>query len=370
PVKQFYDRLFWFGFDPDVTGPRDRTMFGGTRGQVQRHGHAERPGGEAEVPRRGGGGYMAPRGRRRRRRREMEEDYYDDEDYDDELEFEERMRDDPAPPPDAEDDLDFVTPRGRRNRRSRRGRRGRGDERPVDPRAAEYERSLGLDPEVDEGEYPDLDDAPPPSRTRRRAGYAYRLDPTERAELLLLDDGEYIDIDAVDYEPVTSPRSRPSDAGSDAGRSRRRRRRSVEDRLLDGERVPPPGAEAWGPGGPMSGTDPLESAALDALSEISRWKDVLSRRERDVEDAERRLVRLKAEAARIEDGLEEGRGGRRRGEAERELGEALAGAEEAGLALRLARAERDGARDRIDELEERNWAVLSEYEARGAEYDG
>ncbi|EJK66589.1 hypothetical protein THAOC_12484, partial [Thalassiosira oceanica] len=99
--------------------------------------------------------------------------------------------------------------------------------------------------------------------------------------------------------------------------------------------------------------------------EISRWKDVLARRERDVEDAERRLVRLKAEAARIEDGLEEGRGGRRaREETERELGEALAGAEEAGLALRLARAERDGARDRIDELEERNWAVLSEKQPR------
>ena len=33
PIKQFYDKLFWFGFDPDVTGPTDRTMFGGTRGK-------------------------------------------------------------------------------------------------------------------------------------------------------------------------------------------------------------------------------------------------------------------------------------------------------------------------------------------------
>lgn len=33
PVKQFYDKLFWFGFDPDVTRPTDRTMFGGTRGK-------------------------------------------------------------------------------------------------------------------------------------------------------------------------------------------------------------------------------------------------------------------------------------------------------------------------------------------------
>lgn len=33
PVKALYDKLFWFGFDPDVTQPTDRTMFGGTRGK-------------------------------------------------------------------------------------------------------------------------------------------------------------------------------------------------------------------------------------------------------------------------------------------------------------------------------------------------
>ena len=341
PVKQFYDRLFWFGFDPDVTGPGDRTMFGGTRGKFNAMDMlADRE--ERQRFRDGG---------RRRRRREREEEYYDE--FDDFDEF------DVSPPPeDDDDDLDFVTPRGQRNRRSRGRRRRRGEERPADPRAAEYERALGLGPA--DAVIPESDVGVP----RRRAGYAYRLAPDERERLLLLDDGEYIDVEAADYVPA-SPRpaaDRVGDApGPDGGPPprRRRRRRSVDDRLLDGERVPPPGAEAWGPRG-STGTDPLEESALDALSEISRWRDVLSRREGDVEDARSRLLAYKAEAARIEDGD---------GGTDRELGEALAGAKEASLALRLARAERDGARDRIEELEERNWAVLSEYEARGTGFD-
>ena len=362
PVKQFYDRLFWFGFDPDVTGPRDRTMFGGTRGKFNAmdmlNDREERQRFRDEGGRDGYG--RAPR---RRRRREME-DYYDDED-----EFEDSMLD-PMPPPELdEDELDFVTPRGQRNRRSRRGRNRQRRERPVDPRAAEYERSLGLAPG---DEYLDPDDVPPPRSRRRRAGYAYRLDPSEREDLLLLDDGEYIDIEAVPMAPARADVEREMAREMEMDRSgrsvrRSRRRRSVEDRLLEGERVPPPGAETWGPAGAVPGTDPLESAALDALSEIARWKDVLGRRERDVEEARERLVRFKADAARIEDGLEEVGP---TGEMERELGEALAGAEEASLALRLARAERGGARNRIDEMEERNWAVLSEYEARGAGFDG
>eukprot|EP00804_Cyclotella_cryptica_P021370 CCRYP_016772-RA/>CCRYP_016772-RA protein AED:0.03 eAED:0.03 QI:673/1/1/1/0.5/0.66/3/167/499 len=33
PIKDFYNKLFWFGFDPSTTRPTDRTMFGGTRGK-------------------------------------------------------------------------------------------------------------------------------------------------------------------------------------------------------------------------------------------------------------------------------------------------------------------------------------------------
>lgn len=37
--------------------------------------------------------------------------------------------------------------------------------------------------------------------------------------------------------------------------------------------------------------------------------------------------------------------------------------EDASRMLRLARAERDAAQERLDELNEKHWALLSEYEA-------
>ena len=40
--------------------------------------------------------------------------------------------------------------------------------------------------------------------------------------------------------------------------------------------------------------------------------------------------------------------------------------EDASLKLRLARAERDAALNRVSDLEERNWALLSEFEAATA----
>lgn len=44
--------------------------------------------------------------------------------------------------------------------------------------------------------------------------------------------------------------------------------------------------------------------------------------------------------------------------------------EDASRNLRLARAERDAASNRVSDLEERNWALLSEYEsARSLEED-
>ena len=43
--------------------------------------------------------------------------------------------------------------------------------------------------------------------------------------------------------------------------------------------------------------------------------------------------------------------------------------EDASRSLRLARAERDAASDRVTDLEERNWALLSEFEATRSSFD-
>ena len=64
-----------------------------------------------------------------------------------------------------------------------------------------------------------------------------------------------------------------------------------------------------------------------------------------------------------EEKLDSARGGREVSEIEQELGEILYDVNDASLKLRLARAERDEASNRVSDLEERNWALLSEFEA-------
>ena len=64
---------------------------------------------------------------------------------------------------------------------------------------------------------------------------------------------------------------------------------------------------------------------------------------------------------------------RGRGEAskiEQELEYVLRNVDGASLKLRLARAERDAASNRVSDLEERNWALLSEFEAAKAFEEG
>jgi hypothetical protein len=50
-------------------------------------------------------------------------------------------------------------------------------------------------------------------------------------------------------------------------------------------------------------------------------------------------------------------------EDDEEMGEIMRDVTNASRALRLARAERDAVSDRVSELEERNWALLSEFDA-------
>lgn len=59
----------------------------------------------------------------------------------------------------------------------------------------------------------------------------------------------------------------------------------------------------------------------------------------------------------------EAAGGREASRLEQELGYILRDVDDASRNLRLARAERDAASNRVSDLEERNWALLSEYEA-------
>jgi len=176
------------------------------------------------------------------------------------------------------------------------------------------------------------------------------------------DDGEFIDIEPKyatkdDLDMAARGETRPSSVG-------RRRRRSWEERAVEMDRVPPRGAVAWGPEGRIaSGENPLDRAAMEALEDIRKSKRYLEKKERKVEDAKEEVVNLKSDASFCENQLEESRGGREMEKLEQELGYIIRDVEDASRNLRLARAEMEDAANRVRDLEERNWALLSEYEA-------
>jgi len=417
PVKQFYDKLFWFGFDPDVTQPTDRTMFGGTRGKFNamdmlrdRDERQRMRGGGGGRMQRGGGG----RGLSRRTGQDpVVQDFGSVGDWNDRKQGRGRsggnaMGDDrdrpnygyessfdnggpgvggpvpfpgdmpPPPPPPGmpdydfergynedsyvEDGMDFEGGQETRRRRDRGGRRRRRDNRrrDVDSRAQEYDSFLAggggseynmdtMDDEYMPGSMPE----PPSSSRRQRKGFAYKYN---QDDLFDYDDGEYIDV-----EPKYATEQ---DLDMARGTSKPRRRRSWEERAIEMDRVPPRGAVAWGPNGQIaSGENPLDRAAMEALGDIQKSKRFLERKESKVEDAKEEVVNLKADASFCENQLEDARGARETNKLEQELGYILRDVEDASRNLRVARAERDDASNRVSELEERNWALLSEYEA-------
>lgn len=387
PIKGFYDKLFWFGFDPDVTRPTDRTMFGGTRGKfnaldlLRDREERQQRRMMREMRRRGGG---------RNSDNPVIQDFGDvgadwdakkfgkgrsggDLTSDDQRFMVDEMRGMPRPPRpfpgDMPPTMDSMPPPGmpqydiepeffdeemsrssRRGRRSSRGRRGRTNDS-IDARAAAYDRAIiGLGP-MDEDDYIMMDEDDEymafPSdgrRRRRRRGYAYKLDDED-----FDDDDDYIDI-----EPTYA-----SERGSLP--PRRGRRRSWEERALEMDRVPPRGVAAWGPNGPVS-DDVQTMAAMNAMDEIKRAKKFLEKKEDMVEDAKEEVVALKADATFYERQLDGVRGSAAR-TLEKELGKVLRDVEDSQRMLRMARAERDAASRQVENLEARHWALLSEYEA-------
>ncbi|KAL7449366.1 hypothetical protein ACHAWC_003898 [Mediolabrus comicus] len=377
PIKGFYDKLFWFGFDPDVTRPTDRTMFGGTRGKFnaldllrdreereqRRRMRDMRRGGRDPVIQdfgNAGADWDAKKFGKGRTGGDLTSD--------DQTFMENGVRGGMPPPPFPGDmpPMDDMPPpppphgmepdlfddelmsgnrrRGRRNRRNRRGRRNDS----IDGRAAAYDRFIGLGPMDDEeyimiDEEEDVEFMPGRSRRRRR-GYAYKLDDDD-----FDDDDEYIDIEA----------SYPAER--DGMSSPRRGRRSWEERALEMDRVPPRGVAAWGPNGPVS-DDVQTMAAMDAMDEIKRAKKFLEKKEEMVEDAKEEVVALKADATFYERQLDGVRGSAAR-TLEKELGLVLRDVEDSQRMLRMARAERDAASRQVENLEARHWALLCEYEA-------
>mmetsp|Transcript_21261 Transcript_21261/g.38409 ORF Transcript_21261/g.38409 Transcript_21261/m.38409 type:complete len:753 (-) Transcript_21261:481-2739(-) len=452
PIRDFYNRLFWYGFDnSETTGPEDRTMFGGTRGKFNgldllREGYESGP------------NAISRRKKRTKQQPQFNNDEYDEsfddefaeEDYDDDDMFErkedderaeKRMRSPPPPSfeytqseararrrprydedenspmdyidafrnkldsnkadpdwvagevsgwfddtPDQRDDygyekneesfdeVDRGTSPSRRGPVGGRKRRKRGlsgffdaifniDDNDMQIKAEEYNQNLGLGRKQRQPQQPQ----------RGRRGYAYPYTDKDEARSFTQsyndDDDDFDEIDDVidvdhlvdlEREAALAFRSREQSSSKD---DEQRKGKAWEERAQAIDRVPPKGVAAWGPMGEViGGVDIRTAAALEAMEEIREAKRKLENKQERAIDAEEKLIILKSDAGLYRKRLEslQNKVGKSIKARLREINMDI---EDAGRRLRLARAEVKAANDQVEELEDKHWALLRQYEA-------
>ncbi|KAL3797426.1 hypothetical protein HJC23_010552 [Cyclotella cryptica] len=392
PIKDFYNKLFWFGFDPSTTRPTDRTMFGGTRGkfnamELLRDRELRQQRQRTDMMRGEGGSKRSLRGKRA----------FDPavQDFGDVREWNARkMGTSPAGGKGVGDDavVEQIEAESEYNRAMRN--LPPGEERIPPIMDVDYDPVM-LDEEPfdrEEGYWDeDLPPPPPPPVGRRRRPSRDRYYDDEED-----DDFDFELDDRIRPRPMSRKRNtieRRRKQGDSRGERRRgwdlfplpeskRRQAEAYDRFIG--LGPRPGEEEYndiddgtgngngsnptevrrglGPNGRLD-RDAQTLAAVDAEREIQKAKKYLEKKEDLVEDAKQEVASLKADASFYEKQLERQQEGRESKIAKRELGYILRDIEDASRILRMAKAERDAAIKMLDRLKSKHWALLSEYEA-------
>ena len=192
-----------------------------------------------------------------------------------------------------------------------------------------------------------------------RPGYAYKYDTTE-------DDDQstpILDIDGSDILDDSSVQSKPGRL-SDASVEINKKERSWEERQMAMERVPPADVVAWGPSGELSMTARMK-AFLDAQedTQIARRKlKALIGKESEIQEE---ISILKVDAERKQLKLDEYPSNRSRRDVE-ELRQIELEIDDAYRSLRRTRARVARAREYLEEIEERHYAVMGCYNVEQA----
>ena len=413
-----YDRFFWYGFDPDVedASPEgmDKTVFGGTKGKFDGLSYLDKS--DGALPQ------TASRRRRRRPRNMETEGEYD---YLGENE-DSREEDDNRISRNIEQGENLLLPRSRDQRyqpesRSTREPRDDGyfDEEEMPRQSSRSQPSITGDWVADEvAGWFDTDKSGEPEgvrgkrRDRRRdqnpfskgitefLDEMFKVDRSEmndnaeaynrqlgrgftrienrnqstgqrsragsnRASKYEHNESDY-DVDEIDF---TTSESNSYDVVVDVdaqfdevqAKPSPRTTRTWEERSIAYERVPPAGVTAWGPAGDL-GIDARIKATLDALEEIRDAKRKVDFKVEKETDAKEDIIILKSEIeltkqrATMEDP--------RRIRAQ--LLRIELKLEDATRFLRCARSEVQKARQDLEYLEDRHWALLSLYDADSA----
>jgi len=320
PARDFYDRLFWYGFDSSESdGVGDKTVFGGTKGKFS---------GLAYLQSTEDGSRSLPSSRTRNYYDDYEEesdDFYED---DDESMYETPRKKSRSVKPPNDFPLprtDFVNAASQRAERRRSRQRGRfhedegdsgdwvsnqvsnwfnpdmGDDKEdmYDDRSRRQRRQstqwspsnvidafFGVNREelkFKADMYNEKMGIGPKRRyqsreVKRRPGYAYRYDRDEEEE-------DVVDTVVSRPEEIASNEPLPNKSNDDSvydaqengtktpsnvkeGNERRSiKEKSWEERALDIERVPPAGVPAWGASGELD-MDARTKAIMDALEDV------------------------------------------------------------------------------------------------------
>lgn len=410
PAKDFYERLFWYGFDPDDSeGVGDKTVFGGTKGKFNGLSYisATERGGDPRNYRR-----QLPPSRR------AFDDYYEDEDViedgDDAQDYYEisssRLRsvkppnDRPYPRSDPSNSaIDRRRKRKARpdyiddeyddsgnwisksvsswfggddggtdfdNRTSRRESRKTSslwspfnvvdaffgvDRDEMKFKADLYNAKMGLDRDVLQSRRSRSSQR----KTPRRPGYAYQYEGDEEDDSTpVLDISSPNATEETPQSPINEGTSTDAEGWTEPSSGIRKRERTWEERALAVEQVPPDDTPAWGPSGELP-YDARTKAIMDALEDVQtarrkldakEKKEALAREEITILKVEAELERRKLEAFRGDPGL-----------AQDQLRQIDFELDEASRDLRRARTQVQLAREQLERLQDRHWALLGFY---------
>ncbi|GAX24406.1 hypothetical protein FisN_4Lh541 [Fistulifera solaris] len=413
PVNELYNRLFWYGLDPDASSsPADRTMFGGTKGKFNGLSYLQETDG-------------LPRPPRRRRRRpppqatpqliqDVDEDdyitgtepsYEDDDDESDDSSFysqNSRKRKQYSAPSDKErlvtPPFDMPLRRQDISRSSSRQNHQRppkpaqeswdspvarwfSDEDDQDEDVRETRRRkrprkkdgwsafnvvdafLGIDRDELQSQAKDYEkrmgiDRNSPSRRRRRdRPIPEEIKQSARYNPLDLDEASVFDDDVIDTTAnrVETPKGSEEEIPVIE--------LSWEERALAIERVPPDGIPAWGPTGELD-FDARTKAVMDALEDIATAKDRVENRKKRVDECREELSIIRIDLELQKKRLRESR--LKSQAAVERLRRMDLNLENTARKLRRELIKLKNAKQDLVELEARHWAVLGFYDPEQA----
>ncbi|KAG7363329.1 hypothetical protein IV203_026689 [Nitzschia inconspicua] len=231
-------------------------------------------------------------------------------------------------------------------------------------KAAEYDSKMGIRRprsrrKKGNPERPDQQESPR-DINGRRPGYAYRYDAS-------LDDDDsppVLDIELTEEveEDQETAQQRSIESGSKEKSETKSKisEKSWEERQAAVERVPPVDVPAWGPKGQLS-MNARQKAIEDALKDIQTAKRKLNQRVKREIRARDEIAILNVDAKALRLKMDQSRSRRTSQLDVEELRAIELEIDDASRALRRARKQVDLAKEELQELEDRHYAVLSYY---------